>query len=83
MCWALATGNPIKNDNPQSSLPGKSLTSPRTDERSLKFWSQPRGDLHLLPLLGSLPGSSDTAPVEYGEPASSPQGGQGLLGTSD
>lgn len=78
MCWALATGNPIKNDNPQSSLPGKSLTSPRIDERSLKFWSQPRGDLHLLPLLGS----SDTAP-EYGEPASSPQGGQGLLGTSD
>lgn len=30
-----------------------------------------------------MPGTSYTAPVEYGVPASSPQGGQGQLGTSD
>lgn len=54
MCWALASGNPIKNDNPQSSLPG-----PNTRRNSIsRVASQPcypGGDINMVKIIALRP----------------------------
>lgn len=92
--WSLVTGNPIKNDNPTSPSacgPGHSQAlTPRSPQSVL-------GQMSTVPAQGMAPAQrgppspsfargKDRWPlprtVDYREPASSPQGGQGQLGTS-